>query len=130
MAFGLMSLYSGVRTFLPFTLRGLATLRAHPPFVSRGFGYLAAHRTRPLLRRKRRAEMTTLLKCLACGEIQALADGRTVCKCGRSAARLDGAIVEVQGPARVLVPADDVMTVDGIPWTAMPEEPVVVRRAA
>ena len=80
--------------------------------------------------KKRRAEMTTLLKCLACGEIQELADGRTVCKCGRSAARLDGAIVEVQGPARVLVPADDVMTVDGIPWTAMPEEPVVVRRAA
>jgi hypothetical protein len=74
--------------------------------------------------------MTTLLKCLACGEIQELADGRTVCQCGRSAARLDGAIVEVQGPARVLVPADDVMTVDGIPWTAMPEEPVVVRRAA
>lgn len=86
--------------------------------------------TSPLLRRKRRAEMTTLLKCLACGEIQELADGRTVCQCGRSAARLDGAIVEVQGPARVLVPADDVMTVDGIPWTAMPEEPVVVRRAA
>ena len=73
---------------------------------------VAPHGTRPIASKKRRAEMTTLLKCLACGEIQELADGRTVCKCGRSAARLDGAIVEVQGPARVLVPADDVMTVE------------------
>jgi len=99
----------------------------------RSTGRRAPRGARPIAskeKEKRRAEMTTLLKCLACGEIQALADGRTVCKCGRSAARLDGAIVEVQGPARVLVPADDVMTVDGIPWTAMPEEPVVVRRAA
>jgi hypothetical protein len=109
---------------IPFALAAFPTLRVHRfRLRSLGFGYLAAQD-------ERRAEMTTLLKCLACGEIQALGDGRTVCKCGRSAARLDGAIVEVQGPARVLVPADDVMTVDGIPWTAMPEEPVVVRRAA
>jgi hypothetical protein len=89
-----------------------------------------ARATSDRLSTRRRAEMTTLLKCLACDEIQELGDGRNVCTCGRSQASLDGAIVEVQGPARVLVPADDVMTVDGVPWTAMPEEPVVVRRAA
>jgi hypothetical protein len=74
--------------------------------------------------------MTTLLKCFACGEITELADGRTACPCGRTAAKADGAIVELQGPGRVLVPADDVTNVDGVPWTAIPEEPVVVRSAA
>lgn len=72
--------------------------------------------------------MTTLLKCLACGDVRELVDGGNVCGCGRSIAKVDGAIVELQGPSRVLVPADDEM-IDGIPWTAMPEEPVVVRRA-
>jgi hypothetical protein len=28
-----------------------------------------------------------------------------------------------------LVPEDDVETVDGVPWTAVPEAPMVVRRA-
>jgi hypothetical protein len=72
--------------------------------------------------------MTTLLKCLACGEISRIANGRHACSCGRSTAIADGSIVEIQGPARVLVPADDVQTVDGLPWTTMPEEPFVVRR--
>jgi hypothetical protein len=74
--------------------------------------------------------MTTLLKCFACGEIKELGDGPNACGCGRTAARLDGAIVELEGPGRVLVPADDVTTFEGVPWAAMPEEPVVVRRAA
>jgi hypothetical protein len=74
--------------------------------------------------------MTTLLKCFACGEIKELGTGRTACRCGRTAAKADGAIVELRGPGRVLVPADDVTTFEGVPWTAMPEEPVVVRRAA
>jgi len=72
--------------------------------------------------------MTTMLKCLACGEIRGLREGRNDCGCGRSTARLDGVVVEVQGPARVLVPADDVTTVDGLPWTALPEHPMLVRR--
>ena len=71
----------------------------------------------------------TLLKCLACDEIVPMSDGATTCSCGRSAALAEGSIVEVQGPARVLVPADDVLTVDGVPWTPMPEEPFLVRRS-
>ena len=73
--------------------------------------------------------MTVLLKCLACGEIRQLQQGRNRCGCGRSAARLDETLVELAGPARVLVPEDDVVTVDGVPWTVMPEEPMLVRRA-
>ncbi|HEX6231443.1 MAG TPA: hypothetical protein VF029_06990, partial [Actinomycetota bacterium] len=65
--------------------------------------------------------MTTMLKCLACGEVRDLHDGANACGCGRSTAHLDGTVVELQGPARVLVPADDVTTVDGLPWTALPE---------
>jgi len=73
--------------------------------------------------------VSTLLKCLACGELRPIQEGRTRCGCGRSSARSDGSLVEVQGPARVLVPEDDVETVDGVPWTAVPEAPMVVRRA-
>jgi hypothetical protein len=73
--------------------------------------------------------MTALLKCLACGEIVQMHDGRNVCRCHRSTARLDEAVVELEGPARILIPADDMTTVDGVPWTALPESPVVIRRA-
>jgi hypothetical protein len=73
--------------------------------------------------------MSTLLKCLACGEIRHLRSGRNVCACGRSDARLDGAVVELAGHARVLVPEDEVVTVDGVPWIVVPEEPMLVRRA-
>ncbi len=73
--------------------------------------------------------MSVLLKCLACGELLRMRDGRNVCGCGRSAARLDGGIAELAGPVRVLVPEDEVVTVDGVPWTVMPEEPMLVRRA-
>lgn len=73
--------------------------------------------------------MSTLMKCLACGDRRPVGQGRTVCGCGRSSARSDGAVVEIEGPVRVLVPEDDVETVDGVPWTAVPEEPMVVRRA-
>jgi hypothetical protein len=73
--------------------------------------------------------MTTLLKCLACGEIRQIHDGRNRCACGRSTAKLDGVVVELAGPVRVLVPDDEIVTVDGVPWTAMPEEPILVRRA-
>jgi hypothetical protein len=74
--------------------------------------------------------MTTLLKCLACDDIQPMHEGRNACSCGRSFARLDGPVVELAGPARVLVPEDDVTTLDGVPWTAVPEEPMLVRRAS
>ena len=73
--------------------------------------------------------MSTMLKCLACGEIRQILQGRSTCGCGRSTVLVEGTVVQVQGPARVLVPADDVTTVDGLPWTPMPEEPMVVRRA-
>ncbi|HZD17752.1 MAG TPA: hypothetical protein VE669_06395 [Actinomycetota bacterium] len=74
--------------------------------------------------------MATMLKCLACGEIRDLHDGRNVCGCGRSSAMTDGRVIELQGPGRVLVPADDIETVRGLPWTAVPEEPLLVRREA
>lgn len=73
--------------------------------------------------------MTRLLKCFACGELTEVDRERTACPCGRSAARDDETIIEIQGPARVLVPAEDVTTVDGLPWMTVPEEPIVVRRA-
>lgn len=73
--------------------------------------------------------MTTLLSCFACGEIRPMSDGHISCPCGRSTALVEGSIVEIQGPARVLVPAVDVTTVHGVPWTPMPEEPFVVRRS-
>jgi len=56
-----------------------------------------------------------------------MTEGAFTCACGRSAAVVDGPVVELQGPARILVPAD-LVTVDGMPWTTLPEEPVVVRR--
>jgi hypothetical protein len=56
-------------------------------------------------------------------------EGRNRCGCGRSDARSDGTVIELRGPARVLVPDDDVETVDGIPWTAIPEHPMLVRVA-
>jgi hypothetical protein len=73
--------------------------------------------------------MTTLLKCLACGEIQPMHQGRNACGCGRSTARSDGSVIELRGPARILVPEDDVETVDGLPWTPIPEQPMLVRVA-
>lgn len=73
--------------------------------------------------------MPSMMKCLACGDRRPVQGGRTVCRCGRSWARPDGPVIEIQGPVRVLVPDDDVETVDGVPWTAVPERPMVVRRA-
>jgi len=74
--------------------------------------------------------VTTLMKCFACGDTRRIVEGASTCGCGRSAALVDGSIIEIQGPARVLVPADDLQTVDGVPWTVMPEEPFIVRRPA
>lgn len=74
--------------------------------------------------------MTTILKCLACGRTTPMRDGRTSCPCGRSAARMDEVVVEIQGPARILIPADELTTIDGLPWMTIPEDPMVVRRAS
>ena len=71
--------------------------------------------------------MTKLMKCLACEDVRPMTEGAFTCACGRSAAVVEGPVVELQGPARILVPAD-VETVDGVPWTTLPEEPVVIRR--
>jgi hypothetical protein len=38
-------------------------------------------------------------------------------------------VIELRGPVRILVPEDDVETVDGVPWTAIPEQPMLVRVA-
>jgi hypothetical protein len=73
--------------------------------------------------------MTRLLRCLACGELTEVGRERTACTCGRSVAWDDGTIIQIQGPARIMAPADDVTTVDGLPWVTVPEEPIVVRRA-
>ena len=74
--------------------------------------------------------MRPLLKCLACDELREIRDRRVVCTCGRSSATPDDTVIELQGPARVLVPAEDVVTVDGLPWTTMPESPMVIRTAS
>jgi len=71
--------------------------------------------------------MTAILKCLACGDITSMREGRTACPCGRSAARMDEVVVEIQGPARILVPADELTTIDGLPWMTVPEDPMVIR---
>jgi len=73
--------------------------------------------------------MTAILKCLACGGATPIHEGRTTCACGRSAARMDEVLVEIQGPARILVPADELTTIDGLPWMSVPEDPMVIRRA-
>ena len=74
--------------------------------------------------------MTTILKCLACGATTPIHRGRTSCPCGRSVARMDEIVVEIQGPARILVPADELTTIDGLPWMTLPEDPMVIRRDA
>jgi len=73
--------------------------------------------------------MTPILKCLACGDTAPMDAGRTGCLCGRSSARMDEAVVEIDGPARILVPADELTTIDGLPWMTLPEDPMVIRRA-
>jgi len=52
------------------------------------------------------ASVTKLMKCLACEDVRPMTEGAFTCACGRSAAVVEGPVVELQGPARILVPAD------------------------
>jgi hypothetical protein len=67
------------------------------------------------------------LYCFACEETFELAGSDGSCGCGRSSARLDGGIVEIQGPARALAPVETVIRLDGGEWAPLPED-VFIRR--
>jgi hypothetical protein len=67
------------------------------------------------------------LYCFACEEPFELAGSEGSCGCGRSSARLDGGIVEIQGPTRALAPVETVIRLDGGEWAPLPED-VFIRR--
>jgi hypothetical protein len=67
------------------------------------------------------------LFCFACEEPFELAGSHGSCGCGRSSARLDGGIVEIQGPTRALAPVETVIRLDGGEWAPLPED-VFIRR--
>ena len=67
------------------------------------------------------------LYCFACEETFELAGLHASCGCGRSSARVDGGIVEVQGPTRALAPVETVIRLDGGEWAPLPED-VFIRR--
>ena len=67
------------------------------------------------------------LYCFACEESFELAGSHASCGCGRSSARLDGGIVEIQGPSRALAPVETVIRLDGGEWAPLPED-VFIRR--
>ena len=67
------------------------------------------------------------LYCFACGTPFELTGSDTTCPCHRSTARLDGGILEIQGPARALAPIEIVVRLDGGEWAPLPED-VFIRR--
>ncbi len=67
------------------------------------------------------------LYCFACEETFELEGSHASCGCGRSSARVDGGIVEVQGPTRALAPVETVIRLDGGEWAPLPED-VFIRR--
>jgi len=67
------------------------------------------------------------LYCFACEESFELAGSHASCGCGRSSARLDGGILEIQGPTRALAPVETVIRLDGGEWAPLPED-VFIRR--
>jgi len=67
------------------------------------------------------------LYCFACEEPFELAGSDGSCGCGRSSVRLDGGIVEIQGPTRALAPVETVIRLDGGEWAPLPED-VFIRR--
>jgi hypothetical protein len=67
------------------------------------------------------------LYCFACEEAFELAGSHASCGCGRSSARLDGGILEIQGPTRALAPVETVIRLDGGEWAPLPED-VFIRR--
>ena len=67
------------------------------------------------------------LYCFACGTPFELIGSDVTCTCERSSARLDGGILEIQGPARALAPVETVIRLDGGEWVPLPED-VFIRR--
>jgi hypothetical protein len=67
------------------------------------------------------------LYCFACEEPFELLPPVAECPCGRSSARLDGGVLEVRGPAKVLAPVEKVVRVDGGEWAPVPEDVFIHR---
>jgi hypothetical protein len=67
------------------------------------------------------------LVCFACGEPFDMVGQEALCSCGRSAARVEAGVVEIEGPAKVLAPIETVVRVDGGEWTPVPDD-VAIRR--
>lgn len=65
--------------------------------------------------------------CYACGEPFEFDGSEASCGCGRSGARIDGGVIEIQGPMRALAPVETVVRVDGGQWAPLPED-VFIRR--
>ena len=67
------------------------------------------------------------LLCFACGEPFEMLGQEGLCACGRSAARAEAGVVEIEGPAKVLTPIETVVRVEGGEWTPVPDD-IVIRR--
>lgn len=67
------------------------------------------------------------LYCFACNEPFELVGLKAICPCRRSTARVDGGVVEIEGPTRALAPVETVVRVDGGEWSPLPED-VFIRR--
>ena len=67
------------------------------------------------------------LYCFACGEPFELLPPVATCSCERSSARLDGGVLEVQGPAKALAPVETIVRVDGGEWAPVPEDVFIHR---
>jgi hypothetical protein len=67
------------------------------------------------------------LVCFACGEPFEMVGQEALCPCGRSAARLEAGVVEVEGPAKVLAPIETVIKAEGGEWAPVPDD-IVIRR--
>lgn len=67
------------------------------------------------------------LYCFACDQPFELLPPLARCDCGRSTARLDGGVLEVQGPAKALAPIEKIVHVDGGEWAPVPEDVFIHR---
>ena len=67
------------------------------------------------------------LLCFACNEPFEMVGQEGLCSCGRSAARMEAGVVEIEGPAKVLAPIETVVRVEGGEWTPVPDD-IAVRR--
>lgn len=67
--------------------------------------------------------------CLSCRSAFELTGARTArCRCGRSqAVLLDDETIQVQGPAKALVPLETIVHIEGGEWAIVPED-LTVRR--